>query len=289
MNLYQGAHTGVVITKLYNKRLLFLLPWPATSAFPLTKTNGRKSTFFLSRKWQVLPTQLLQPVTSISSEKRLLWSSYRADNVRCRQAVIYVTGFTIKSNRKSNQSFLSITLGSEGGIQPWWKLDKAVRDPALASDSAAEEATSASTTSTLHLHCLILGTSPWCPEDASGGKYSSFPSVKLSLGFRCSTLQLSSVRSHPFRSPHSLETLQRKIFLILNLIIQNSSFFIDCGPKRTAQMETPTFRTSKLGNTNSLRFPQYGTVSSLRKLFKYPFTKLIKIYRPSKEKCLSMK
>lgn len=38
-NFYPREHTGTVMTKLNNKRLLFLSPCPATSAFPPTKTN----------------------------------------------------------------------------------------------------------------------------------------------------------------------------------------------------------------------------------------------------------
>jgi len=40
MNFYHGAYRGIVVTKLCNKRLLFLFPCPAKSAFPPTKTNG---------------------------------------------------------------------------------------------------------------------------------------------------------------------------------------------------------------------------------------------------------
>lgn len=38
-NFYPRAHTSTIMTKLHNKRLLFLFLCPATSAFPPTKTN----------------------------------------------------------------------------------------------------------------------------------------------------------------------------------------------------------------------------------------------------------
>lgn len=111
-NFYPRAHTGTVITKLHNKKVIIPFPVPSYKCFPTyqDKYHGKKRTFFCLESGKCC-------LQGCSGQR--LPPTERQD---CCSCIVRLrmphggTGLSMQSNKWSTESLFT-TLGSKSGMQ----------------------------------------------------------------------------------------------------------------------------------------------------------------------------